>query len=126
MSGRELLAILEDELNRLPAKYRLPLVLCCLQGRTRDEAAGHLGLALRTLQRRLEQGRTLLHSRLTRRGLTLSALSLCTLLSPPLSSALPARLLTPTVQTALAFVAPPPADPRGPSCWQKEPCEQCV
>jgi RNA polymerase sigma factor (sigma-70 family) len=105
VSGRELLAVLEGELNRLPSKYRLPLMLCCLQGRTRDEAAEQLGLALRTLQRRLEQGRTLLHSRLTRRGLTLSALLLGTLLSPPASAALPARLLTPTVQTALAFAA---------------------
>ncbi|HWG47811.1 MAG TPA: sigma-70 family RNA polymerase sigma factor [Gemmataceae bacterium] len=106
VSGRELLALLEDELNRLPSKYRLPLVLCCLQGRTRDEAAGQLGLALRTLQRRLEQGRALLHARLTRRGLTLAMPLLGTLLAPPSSSAaLPIRLLTPTVRAAFAFTA---------------------
>jgi RNA polymerase sigma factor (sigma-70 family) len=105
LSGRELLAVLEGELNRLPSKYRLPLVLCCLQGCTRDEAAEQLGLALRTLQRRLEQGRALLHSRLTRRGLALSSLLLGTLLSPPAASAVPVPLFTLTMQTARAFAA---------------------
>jgi RNA polymerase sigma factor (sigma-70 family) len=103
VSGRELLAVLEGELNRLPEKFRSPLVLCCLQGRTRDEIARQLKWSLRTLQRRLEQGRALLHARLTRRGLALSALLLSTLLACPPASALPVKLLTATVRAARAF-----------------------
>jgi RNA polymerase sigma factor (sigma-70 family) len=103
VSGRELLTALEEELNRLPEKYRSSLVLCYLQGRTRDEVARQLGWSLRTLQRRLEQGRALLHARLTRRGLALSALLLSTLLAAPPASALPAKLVTATVRAARAF-----------------------
>jgi hypothetical protein len=65
---------LDDELNRLPGKYRAPLVLCCLEGNMQDEAAQQLGWSIATLKRRLQAGRDLLGTRLRRRGLTLSAL----------------------------------------------------
>jgi RNA polymerase sigma factor (sigma-70 family) len=112
VSGRELLAVLEGELDRLPAKYRTPLALCCLHGRTRDEAARQLGWSLRTLERRLQRGRSLLHARLMRRGLGLSALFLGALVTRP-ASALPAGLLGPTVRAALAFHAAPSVQAAG-------------
>src|SRR5262245_55858893 len=59
-SGQELQAVLDEELDQLSEAYRLPLVLCYLQGRTRDEAAEHLGWSLGTLKRRLGRGRKLL------------------------------------------------------------------
>jgi RNA polymerase sigma factor (sigma-70 family) len=73
LTGRELLAALDEELRALPACYREPLVLCHLQGRTRDEAAAALGCSASTLKRRLAAGRHRLRSRLQRRGLALSA-----------------------------------------------------
>ena len=73
-SDREMCGVLDEELSRLPEKCRAPLVLCSLEGFTRDEAARHLGWSLGTFRRRLEQGRTLLRQRLERRGLPLSAI----------------------------------------------------
>jgi RNA polymerase sigma factor (sigma-70 family) len=73
VSGRQLCVALDEELNRLPERCRAPLVLCCLEGRTRDEAGAQLGWSLGTLKRRLEQGRALLRQRLSRRGYTLPA-----------------------------------------------------
>jgi len=70
---RDLLAILDEELARLPAQFRGPLIACHLEGKTRDEAARAFGWSLATLARRLERGRALLRARLTRRGLTLTA-----------------------------------------------------
>jgi RNA polymerase sigma factor (sigma-70 family) len=96
VTGRELLAALDEEMQRLPEKYRAPLVLCHLEGRTCDEAARHLGVALRTLQRRLEQGRGRLRARLERRGLGLSAV----LLAVGATAAVPAALAAAAVKAA--------------------------
>jgi RNA polymerase sigma factor (sigma-70 family) len=73
LSWREACAILHEELDRLPETYRLPLLLCYLDGRTRDEAAQQLGVKADVVRGRLERGRDKLRSRLTRRGVTLSA-----------------------------------------------------
>ena len=59
---------LYEELDRLPGSLREPIVLCNLQGLTNEQAAGHLGLPVRTIQRRLAQGRERLRARLLRRG----------------------------------------------------------
>lgn len=70
---RELCEVIDAELYRLPEGQRAALVLCYLEGCTRDEAARQLGQSLRTLDRLLQRGRELLRLRLARRGVTLSA-----------------------------------------------------
>jgi len=76
LQWREVQTILDEELQQLPERHRAPLLLCYWQGKTRDEAAGELGLSTGKLHGLLERGRHLLRERLTQRGLTLSA-ALC-------------------------------------------------
>src|SRR5207237_3276430 len=102
---RELQGVLDEELARLPAKNRAPLILCCLEGTARDEAAQQLGWTLQTVKDRLERGRELLRARLARRGLTLSAALGCAALTGNGRAALPASLVEQTVRAALACVA---------------------
>jgi RNA polymerase sigma factor (sigma-70 family) len=73
LSGRELLALLDEEVARLPEAYRLPLLLCVMQGRSIEEAARLLGWSIGSLRGRLTRGRERLRQHLTRRGLDLSA-----------------------------------------------------
>ena len=84
---RDLRPVLDEEINRLPEKFRSPIVLCYLQGRTNDEAARLLGCPKETIRKRLWRAREALRSRLARRGLTLSAGWLATHLSVHASSA---------------------------------------
>ena len=92
MTGRELLAVLDEELERLPARYREPLVLCYLEGLTRDEAAARLGVTVTALKSRLARGRQRLHDALTKAGCTLGA-GLLTLTVTSPAEASPPRLL---------------------------------
>jgi RNA polymerase sigma factor (sigma-70 family) len=104
LSARELQAALHEELARLPEKYRAPLVLCYLEGATRDEAARQLGWPVGTLKSRVERGRDLLHSRLAHRGLTLSAaLSTALLTEKVTEAALPAGLTPGIVRAAVGY-----------------------
>jgi RNA polymerase sigma factor (sigma-70 family) len=100
-AARELAALLDDEIRRLPEDYRVAFLLCHVEGQTRDQAARRLGWSLRTLERRLEQGRNLLRQRLARRGVTLSAaLVAAELVEPARAAALPARLAEATAAGA--------------------------
>jgi RNA polymerase sigma factor (sigma-70 family) len=69
----ELLSLLHEEIDRLPEPYRVPVVLCDLQGLTHERAARHLRWPLGTVKSRLARGRELLRGRLSRRGLGLPA-----------------------------------------------------
>jgi RNA polymerase sigma factor (sigma-70 family) len=75
LTARELLALIDAEIGRLPEVYRLPLVLCDLEGRTQEEAAGMLGVTHGSIRGRLFRGRERLKTRLTRRGLAPAALA---------------------------------------------------
>ena len=95
----ELGGILDEELARLPEWYRLPIVLCDLQGLSRTETATRLGIPEGTLSSRLATGRKKLADRLTKRGVTLSALTL--FLTDQVRATVPHHLLDATVQTAI-------------------------
>ncbi|VTR96182.1 wd-40 repeat protein : Uncultured bacterium genome assembly Metasoil_fosmids_resub OS=uncultured bacterium PE=4 SV=1: Sigma70_r2: Sigma70_r4_2: WD40: WD40: PQQ_2: WD40 [Gemmata massiliana] len=103
----DLLTALDDELARLPDRYRAPLLACYLDGRTQDEAARQLGWSQSTLRRRLDAARTLLKERMTARGATLGGGLIAGILSPTAAPAVSVPL-TRAVADHAAGASPPP------------------
>jgi RNA polymerase sigma factor (sigma-70 family) len=98
--------LLDQELSRLPDKYRVAIVLCDLEGKTRKEVAQQLKIPEGTLSSRLTKARTMLAKRLARQGLMVSGGALAAVLTQKVASAgMPTSVASSTIKTASLFAA---------------------
>ncbi len=104
VEAREMRPALHDEVNRLPSKLRAAIVLCYFEGLSQADAARQLRCPIRTLKGRLARGRELLRSRLSRRGVTVTALMLMLLLTE-VGSAAPLELIESTRHAGIVALA---------------------
>jgi RNA polymerase sigma factor (sigma-70 family) len=101
---RELRLVLDEEINHLPEKYRVPLVLCYLEGKTNQEAARQLGCPTGSMSWRLTRGREMLRKRLSRRKLAfVPVLFLAFLEQNTAAAAVPVGLSKVTVHAGLTY-----------------------
>jgi RNA polymerase sigma factor (sigma-70 family) len=104
-AGRDLRPLLDEELHRLPEKYRAAIVLCDLEGKTRKAAALQMGVPEGTLSGRLDRGRALLARRLARHGLAPTAVALAALAPDAASAAVPGQVVSSTIRAATLVAA---------------------
>lgn len=109
LTAQELLTVLDEELHKLPENQRAPLILCCLEGLSQEEAAKRLGCSPGAVKGRLERGRQRLRLRLEKRGLGLPAVLGGTLLIAGSTSPVSTALAQATLQAATTGVNISPA-----------------
>jgi RNA polymerase sigma factor (sigma-70 family) len=109
LSARELLVVLDEELQNLPENYRAAVLLCCLEGLSQEEAAKRLRCSPGAVKGRLERGRNQLRRRLERRGLMMPAVLGGTLLLAESASAIPSSLLQSTLNAVRTSAGATPA-----------------
>ncbi len=102
---QEVQALLDDEIGRLPEALRAPFLLCHLEGLSRAEAAGRLGLTEAAVWARLARARGRLQQRLTRRGVSLAAVLAAAAVGEGLATAAPAPLVAATARASLSAAA---------------------
>jgi RNA polymerase sigma factor (sigma-70 family) len=95
-------AVIEEEINRLPERYRLPLVLCHVEGMQHQEVAQRLGCPVGTVESRLSRAREKLRTRLVRRGLAPTAEGILAAVTPAGSTEALARLIEEATRAATA------------------------
>jgi predicted DNA-binding protein (UPF0251 family) len=105
LSWREVQAILDEEIDRLPETCRSVFVLCHLEGLGREETAQRLGLKEGTVSSRLTTARKRLTQQLARRGVELAAVLAAMGLAAQSASALSGELMAATIKAALAAAA---------------------
>ncbi len=102
----DLKPVLDEEVNRLPAKYRQPFVLCHMLAQTNQHAAYQLGCPVGTVLSRLSRARARLRDRLARRGVALSAATLVAVVGERASAAtIPVTIADATARAAISFAA---------------------
>ncbi len=102
---RDLQPVLDDELNRLPEKYRAPILLCYVEGKTNEEAGRLLRLPVGTVKSRLARARETLRRRLTSRGITLTGATLAAVLAEKAAAKVPSLLAASTLRTTLLLAS---------------------
>jgi len=106
-------AVLSEEINRLPERYRAPLILCCLEAMSYEVAASRLGVTADAVRGRLARARERLRSRLTRRGIDLAGIPIVAQNRVGVVSTLRPGLMQATIQTAMRFSAGRLVNPGG-------------
>jgi RNA polymerase sigma factor (sigma-70 family) len=101
----DLVPLLDQELSRLPDRYRVVIVLCDLEGKARGEAARQLGVPEGTVASRLARARAMLAKRLARHGLAVSGGALAAALAEKASACVPASVVSSTIKAAILFAA---------------------
>jgi RNA polymerase sigma factor (sigma-70 family) len=101
----ELRSVIDEEIRRLPERYRVPLVLCHVEGLRHDEVARRIGCPVGTVESRLSRARERLRARLARRGLAPSAAALGAILRPPGAPAIVPSLVEATLRSAVELAA---------------------